>query len=252
MISSQTKYSEINTEIAAGSFKKAAAMIDSKIASDTSLSLTDKWDLNFEKEKMERIRRDFRRSREEVKNALLKYYPDLTDQMMEVWENEKSLEMRIIDGEKKYFTNSVPNLFRVNKEAVQLKRKMFGPEQSGKDSILAINIPSTIEKLSNGNEVTANPVKISFDYMLTVDADAVPPGEVIRCWLPFPREGNRRQEDINLISVNSENYIIADNKNQQRTLYLEKTAETGKPTVFNMKLSFVAKAEWRNISIGKS
>ena len=73
MISSQTKYSEINTEIAAGSFKKAAAMIDSKIASDTSLSLTDKWDLNFEKEKMEkRIRRDFRRSREEVKNALLK------------------------------------------------------------------------------------------------------------------------------------------------------------------------------------
>jgi major membrane immunogen (membrane-anchored lipoprotein) len=90
MVSAQTKYDSINKEIAAGNYSRAAEMINEKMMSD-SMSDSEKWELGFEKDKMERIRLDFRRTREEVKTALKKYYPDITDQQIDKWENDKQL-----------------------------------------------------------------------------------------------------------------------------------------------------------------
>jgi transglutaminase-like putative cysteine protease len=246
MVSAQTKYDSINKEIAAGYFSRAAEMINEKMMSD-SMSDSEKWELVFEKDKMERIRLDFRRTREEVKTALMKYYPDITDQQIDKWENDKHLEMKLIDGEKRYFRNAVPNLFRLNKEAAAVKNAKDGAVNRELDDFLASHIPESIKKIESSDNINGNPVKIGIDYTLKVDADAVPEGEVIRCWLPYPKEDLRRQTDVKLISVNEENYVIADNKYPQRTLYLEKTAKKGEPTVFNMKLEYKSWSEWHNI-----
>ena len=32
-------------------------------------------------------------------------------------------------------------------------------------------------------------------YTLTVDTNAVPAGKIIRCWLPYPRQDQARQQD---------------------------------------------------------
>ena len=68
-------------------------------------------------------------------------------------------------------------------------------------------------------------------------AGAVPDGETIRCWLPYPREDHRRQTAVRLLSVPGEKYVIAPDSATHRTLYLEKKAVKGMPTVFIISYS---------------
>jgi transglutaminase-like putative cysteine protease len=242
----QTNY-DIKSEISSGNFSKAADMINNRLNDDT-VPPSERWELNFEKERMERILLDFSRTREEIASALKKYFPDLDERQINKWEEEKHLEMRLINGEKRYFKNAVPNLFRLNKEAAKVKADKDGINIRKLDAFLAEHVPQSIKKINKSESINGNPVKIKIGYTLSVDADAVPEGEVIRCWLPYPKEENRRQTDVKLISVNEDKYIIADNKYPQRTLYLEKTARKGEPTLFNMKLEYRSWSEWHNIN----
>ena len=59
---------------------------------------------------------DFTKSREQVKDYIRRFIPDVTDAQMDSWEQRGELEARTIDGEKRYFYNAGPNLFRINKE----------------------------------------------------------------------------------------------------------------------------------------
>ena len=88
-------------------------------------------------------------------------------------------------------------------------------------------------------------------YTLTVDADAVPAGEIIRCWLPYPKENFLRQKDVKLLSVNADEYVIADDSNPQRTLFLQKKAIIGKPTIFEMTFEYTAYSEVYEIDTNK-
>jgi len=122
---SQTKYPEINDEISNGNFTQAQILIEGKLT-DRTLFENEKYDLKFQIEVMDRIRKDFRRTRDEILTSLKKYYPDLSDEMLLSWEKDNSLEMKVIDGEKRYFNNAVPNLFRINEDAKIHQKKLEG------------------------------------------------------------------------------------------------------------------------------
>ncbi|NWF89469.1 MAG: transglutaminase domain-containing protein [Ignavibacteriaceae bacterium] len=248
IISSQTKYPEINEQVEKGNFTQAQTLIEGKLFQKT-ISETEKYDLQFQIELMDRIRKDFRKTRDEVVAALKKNYPVLTDEMMDNWEKDKSLEMILIDGEKKYFNNAVANLFRINKDARELKRKNEGNKLDDLDTFLEIYIPKVAEASNNGERYVL-PVKMKIKYSLSVKPNVVPDGEIIRCWLPYPKESDLRQSDVKLISTNRDDYIIADDKNLQRTIYMEGKTEKDKPTVFNFELEYVSKAEYVNLFDG--
>jgi transglutaminase-like putative cysteine protease len=241
----QTKYSEINEQIKQGNFSQAEIMIQDKLI-DKNLPELEKYDLRFQIELMDRIRKDFRRTREEVVSDLKKFYPEITDEMILNWENDYSLEMKVIDGEKKYFNNAVPNLFRINKEAKKHKEKIGSVKPDELDVFLEKYVPKVIEEAEEGNRLVL-PVKMKIKYSLTVKPNSVPEGEIIRCWLPYPRESNPRQTDIQLLSVNRKDYIVADNKYLQRTIYLEGKAEKDQPTKFEMELVYTSRAEYVNL-----
>ncbi len=243
----QTKFPYANKEIKQGNFANAEKMIN-KLLEQQKLTQVEKYSLEFQIDKLERIRKDFDRSEEYVIKHLIKYYPNLNSKMLGKWEENKTLEMKIIDGKKKYFHNAVPNFFRVNKEAKARKEKMDGKKTDNLDIFLSKDLPAIIKESTKTGKRLVNPVKIKIDYTLTVEKDATPAGEVIRCWLPYPREGHKRQTNIKLLSVNSDNYIISPNDDYlQRTLYLEKTAKAGEPTVFNYSLEYTAYAKWYNL-----
>jgi hypothetical protein len=244
---SQTQFHSINKEIASGNFTIAGRMIDSVIAFGDVPPL-EVYDLQFQKDLLSRIKRDFRRSEREIVDYLKKYYPDLNDSMLRKWEKEKSLEMRVIDGERKYFANSGPNLFRINKAEKKVKEKVDGIAENKLEEFLKMHIPAVANEANQQNIHVVHPVKMNVKYNLTVDADAVPSGEVIRCWLPFPREGHERQRDIKFIKANTPEYVIADNNNIQRTVYLEKTAVAGEPTVFEMEFEYTACAYFNKLN----
>lgn len=242
----QTKYMEINQQIAQGNFTQAQILIETKLA-EKDLHETEKYELRFQIDVMDRIRKDFKRTREEVTTALKKYYPELNDEMLTGWEKDNSLEMKMIDGEKKYFNNAVPNLFRINKEAKAQKEKVDGVKIDTLDTFLKDYITKVYATTASTKERIVLPVNIKIKYSLTVKPNAVPDGEIIRCWLPYPKETNLRQTDIQLLRVSKNEYTIADDKNLQRTLYLEETAKKDQPTKFEMELSYTSKAEFVNL-----
>lgn len=245
-LSSQTKYPEINEQINLGNFGQAQTLIENKLF-DKNLTELEKYDLKFQLDLMERIKKDFRKTPDDVVAALKKYYPKLTDEMIVNWEKDNSLEMKVIDGEKRYFNNAVPNLFRINKEAKKQKEKIEGNKLDDLDIFLENYIPKIVETAKETGQRLVSPVKMKIKYSLTVKPNAVPQGEIIRCWLPYPRESNPRQTDIQLISVNKNEYVIADNKNLQRTIYLEDKAEKDQPTRFEIELIYTSKAEYVNL-----
>jgi hypothetical protein len=68
------------------------------------------------------------------------------------------------------------------------------------------------EEILKASEKTSDPVipvQMKITYTITVLPDAVPDGETIRCWLPFPKEGHPRQNSADLLSTSEKKYIIS-------------------------------------------
>jgi transglutaminase-like putative cysteine protease len=250
----QTKYPDINKEISLGNYAKAESAISKIIETDT-LSAEEKYSLNFQIDRMERIKLDFDKTEADIIPSIKKYYPNVDEKMIDNWVTDNSLEAKIIDGKRWFFQNAVPNLFRINKQAKARKEGVDGKTVSTLDAFLSKDIPAVVKASEETGKRLVNPIKIKINYTLTVKKDVVPAGEVIRCWLPYPREGHKRQTDIKLLSVNSDlptgqagHYIISPNDDYlQRTLYMQKKAKAGEPTVFNYSLEYTAYAEWYNL-----
>ncbi len=233
----------IEIDFQKGNFYKTKNLIKELITDDT-LSDIDRFNLQFQLDLMNRIELDFSKTSDQIFQELNKYYPDINEQMFANLENDGSLEMRLIDGEKRYFKNAVPNLFRINKNAKIVKEKVDGISKDILKEFLSENLPEIIDEYDKTKSRYLNTVKIKLNYTVILKPNVVQEGELIRCWLPFPIEGNPRQTDIKLISVNTKNYIIGDNDNLQRTIYLEKETVKDTPTIFKIELSYISKAEF--------
>ena len=250
ILTAQSNYPEIDKLIDAGDFVLAEKMIDN-ILIENEVSATDKLMLQFQKERMNRIRLDFKKTAVDILDYVRKYYPDADQDDLERWENDGSLEFKLIDGKKFYFNRAHTNLFRINKEAKERKIKVDGESIDKLDQFLSDFLPKVISKVKENGSNIVDKKKFILNYELSVDADVIPPGEIIRCWLPFPRNGHERQTNIKLLSVNSDEYIVASNDHLQRTLYLEKETVAGKPTIFKMSLEYNAYSEWYDIEPDK-
>ena len=68
----------------------------------------------WHKDRQNRIAIDFNKTHEEVKNYIKRYIPDVTDSLMEAWEQSGALETYFINGKKHYFHSAGPNLFRID------------------------------------------------------------------------------------------------------------------------------------------
>ena len=229
----QTPFNEINELIKIGEFSKAAELINDKLSSK-NLSYAETFLLQFELERMDRIRKDFNKTQDDILKFVRKYYPNADENSLRIWEENGSLEYKIIDGNKWYFSRAAANLFRINKEAKKQKELIDGPYKEPLYEFLEEYVPLTIEASKNKNTKFVKPVRLKLNYTVTLKANAVPQGEVVRCWLPFPREGHNRQTEVKLLAINSSEYIIASNDNQQRTIYFEKVAQKDLPTIFNV------------------
>ena len=201
-------------------------------------------DRNWEKEKQERIAKDFRRSYQEVKDYVAGRLPDVTDEQMEAWSASNRLENRIIDGERRYFRNAGPNLFRIDKGLVQNAPEPF----EGHVVDDAAVIPLIVDHAWETGEAAGVPRTFQVRYTLTVNADAVPAGETIRCWLPYPRADVARQKNVELLGASEENPVLSAPSYPHSTLYMEKKAEAGKPTVFWEEFRYTALGEWHPLS----
>ena len=239
-------FAGIEKLVYSGELKKAELLADSIKAAGT-LSETNLYKLDSMVDIGNRIRIDFVRKEEDVKKQLSKYFPVLDSSLLNKWETTQKLEMRVIDGEKRYFKNAVANLFRLDDEARKQKEIVDGLQVDSLD-IFRLGNTAEIIAATKSSGATSVPSKMKLSYMIDVDINAVPDGELIRCWMPFPREGNARQKKLKLISSEPEIAKIASNKILQRSVYLEKRAKKDQSTIFRIEFEVETSAQYFDLN----
>ena len=193
-----------------------------------------------------RIRLDFNNTREQILNKIEKLAGSVSDEEIQEWEKKQWLEYRIIDGEKRYFSRAASNLilirrFYEDKEG-RLEIKRHDP-----DMILRMKHSSDIIRAAGFKSDPVLPVNMRIDFTVSVEPDAVPEGEIIRCWIPYPKAGHSRQKAPELISTSNPDYIIAPDSLIHRSIYMEETAKNGTPTLFRISFRYVSAGQYFNM-----
>ncbi|MCE2617479.1 transglutaminase-like domain-containing protein [Phocaeicola oris] len=200
---------------------------------------------SWEEDLHQRLLTDFCQTESNVKDYIKKYIPHVTDEQMRQWETSGALECRIIDGQKRYFIHAAPNLFRIDSICAHIKQEKDGIKDDF--SVEQENMQSIITSVIKTDSTFVQPKRIRVTYMLTVDKDAVPTGKIIRCWLPYPRQDIARQQNVKFISASEKQYILSPSEYMHSTLYMEKVAKAGEPTIFQESFEYTSWGEWHNL-----
>ena len=243
----QLSNTKIEGLIQQGEFTKAKIAIDEELTKNESLTLIEKLDLLFEKERLDRIRADFNKSEEEILEYIKEYIPKVSQNDLKKWEDEKSLEAMVIDGQKYYFRNGARNLFRINKEAKAIKDKIDNLKPEPPPDFIA----EIIAEHKKSGKRFLSPTRYRVDYSITLDPDVIPPNEIVRAWLPYPREIKDKQENIKILNITPADYIVADNSKPHRSIYFEEMIEAGKASQFLLSYEYTCYAECNDIDPAK-
>jgi transglutaminase-like putative cysteine protease len=206
-------------------------------SSDPSINIT-------EDEREARIAIDFSRDSNYIVNYLKLYYPELTAAQVAAWEATNALEHKYIDGQKRYFRNAGRNLFRIDKEAKKVYEQVEGVQVDQLHLFLDGYNKEVIKVAREQKKSLVLPVTMTIKYTLTVKPDVVPDSTVLRAWMPYPREDQNSVKDVRLISTSEPEYKISSDKYVHKSIYMEKIAVAGQPTVFSYELSFKGYNEW--------
>ena len=235
----------IVAQIDAGHFKAADAAITAALTQPNQTPEA-RGALAFQRERMRRIRLDFTLDADAVKARLRKQIPDLSEAEFRAWDAAGLLEHMVIDGRTLYFNRAPGNLFRLSPQAVA-RRAVPTPITDGPNETLNAHHRAVLkEALATGHSSIA-PNHVQVTQTLTVNADAVPAGETVRAWIPYPRAIPGQQDDIRLVTSVPAGARIAPTTTLQRTAYLEKPAVAGKPTVFSVTYQLIVHAQYHAI-----
>lgn len=246
---STVKEETVDKLIDNGDFSQAKALIKLKIASE-DLSRKEEYDWLAKIDIMERTQKDFRLDDSTVVAQIKEYYPDVTAEELARWEECGALECKVIDGQKRYFHSAARNLFRISKEAQSRYEQIKGRQSDDLDAFLSGYIPKVVAAAKarggkNGSMVM--PVKMKIRYTLTVPAEEVPAGEMIRVWMPYPRNDAKHRE-IELLSTTQPEYIVSPDSYAHKSIYMEKPADGKEDAVFGYELSYTSYNVFFNIS----
>jgi len=194
----------------------------------------------------ERIGIDFSVNEEEEIKQIEKRIGVFSPEKKSVWEKKGWLEYRLINCRKIYFRRAASNLV--------LLKKFY--EQNVENLKEIANDPNMIFRRKHTEEVVREsagksnpvvPVKMKITYTITVSPDAIPEGKKIRCWMPWPKENNIRQQKVELLNTSDKKYIIAPDTAIHRSIYMEEIAKNGVPAVFQISFNYQSSAQHFNM-----
>lgn len=225
---------QVAAQIDAGQFRQAEAAIAAALA-QPGIDAQTRDAYAFQRERMRRMRLDFSLDTEAAKQKLRKTIPDLRDDEFAAWDRAGLLEHLDIDGKRYYFNRAPSNLFRLSAEAAARQRAGTSPPKDGPYERLGPHHRAVIAAAEAApGQTSLLPHRVRITQSLTVNADAVPAGETIRAWIPYPRAIPGQQEDIRYLGSVPTGAQVAPPSTLQRTAYLERKAVAGKPTEFSV------------------
>lgn len=240
-VSKEVSLESVERRVGRGEFQQATQLIDS-LRRIKGMDTPEQDKLDSLQDMMHRILLDFSKDEQQVKRQLIRYGLS-DDSLMRQWEETEKLEMRVIDGQKRYFSNAVPNLFRLDSAAGRRKLEVDGIRTDSLD-LFRLQHTADVIKSSGQSHDPVLPVFMTLTYTITVKPEAVPSGELIRCWMPVPREGNPRQKKFRLLSTTPDSSVLAPESAMQRTVFLQKRAVSHEPTVFQVRFQLETAAQY--------
>ncbi len=237
-----TALGAVEAEVDAGRFVEAEAAIARALGS-ARLSQAERQALTFERERMRRIGMDFGLDRAQALERARRVAPALTEAQFDAFDAEGLLESMRIDGQTRYFNRAPYNLFRLSAAARALRPDPDAPFADGPYEHLHPHHAEVLAQAQESGERFVAPRRIRITQSLTVNADAVPAGETVRAWIPYPRRIPGQQQDLVFLGSEPPAHQIAPESALQRTVYLEKPAVAGEPTVFSIRYEVTVAAK---------
>jgi transglutaminase-like putative cysteine protease len=229
----------IREDINEGRWQRASSSIRQALAED-GLSAADRNALLFERDRMRRIRLDFNQTRAQVLRNAQQIVPDVTESLFAKWEAAGAVEYLEIDGERHYFERAAGNLFRIHPEAKALKLARY-PARTGLEGTQRGMVQQILTEVKAKGRAIVLRKRFRVLYELTVSPGAVPQGEIIRAWLPYPHR-NCHQSDIRLIASDPPIHILSPPAHPLSSMYLEKPSRGSEPTRFRVTFEYSSTA----------
>jgi transglutaminase-like putative cysteine protease len=223
-----------------GHWVEAQQQIDREL-SQSNISFQSRQDLLFQRDRMRRMRLDFDKTREQVFQEVLAAAPGVTEQEFADWEKTGAIEHLDIDGTRWYFDHAAPNLFRISAQARALEKHPVAWFRYYLEDIRHI-----ISAYDREDMRLNSPRTWRVTYELKVKPGEVPPGEIIRAWLPFPHTGSR-QSNIHLLSSDPPDFILSKPGAALTSVYLEKPAATNGQTEFKIVFQVTCRGFYQTI-----
>lgn len=193
--------------------------------------------LEFERERLRRIRRDYSLTQSALLAALEAALKDFREEEFDRWLKEGCFDARTIDGETRYFVSSVSNLF--------FRRPELGVRR------VRVRDPSALQRayLENARAIRLAARAASTPYVLpkrfqvrmsvNVRAGSVVPGEKVLAWLPVPRRFPH-QGEFELMATVPGGGRVAPEESPIRSVYLEGVGAADGSAGFEAVYSYVA------------
>lgn len=191
----------------------------------------------------ERTGLDFAVTEEQIMKQLQTMVGSLTADDKAFWEKKGWLEWRLIDGEKMYFNRAASNL-RLLKMFYEQKETRLLEIANDTGMVFRLKHTQEVYRTSDNQGNPSVPVNMIINYTISVHPDAVPEGEMIRCWMPWPKVNQPRQKNVKLLNTSNQNYIIAPDSSIHSTIYMEEKSKKGIATVFRISYSYQSNAQY--------
>ena len=179
---------------------------------------------------MDRIRKDFNITPEQGVKMIREKMPEATDAQIAHWKDTRALEVMNIDGQEWWFKKSVRNLWLLGEEFAEKNAQ-------DRDETSRTRQQQFIESMrTDADRFGVRDWRVvDITFTLDVKADAVPAGETIRVWMPYPYENLRQR---NIVYKGGNHKPTFSHGSKHHTVYMEAVAEAGKPTHFEYSFSY--------------
>jgi transglutaminase-like putative cysteine protease len=227
---------KVNTMESQGRFREAAGLLTATLEKEP-LAAADRKGLEFERDRLDRIRKDFPYSEEELFEEVQRAVKDLSRQEFNRWVREDRFDSREIDGQRRFMASSVSNLFFRYPE---LAPRRTPPKDTAALDTARLESCVAIRKAAlEANNPYVLPRRFEVTMTVSAHADVAPPGETVRAWIPVPREF-RHQRDFQFLTSSPALKHLDPVTSPVRAAFLEQPAVAGKTSLFKVEYAYTA------------
>ena len=220
-----------------GDFRGAAALLDGALRVP-DLPPARRRQLEFQRDGLERVKKDYSLTKEGLFQELNYSVRDLTPEEFAQWLVEGWFDGRMIDGQMFYLKVSVSNLFF--RHAELNARRLDAPDKTAEQQG-RLEICRAIKKAAQEEGTPyVLPHHFSCTMTVTTEKDAAPPGEIIRAWLPIPRQ-YPFQDDFQMSHASPPAKSVAPENSAIRSAYMEQRASADGRATFEIAYTYTAR-----------